>query len=75
MHPSDRRPPPLLVWAKGGSDGRHYCSHGEQKPGAVVTRQLHRNANSHADRHRHGCPSAPAMQQSGGADLTAAVHR
>ena len=29
------------------------------------------NATSHADRHGHGYPSAPAMQHSGGADLTA----
>jgi hypothetical protein len=36
-----------------------------------------RNATSHADPHGHGCPSAPAMQHSGGrgADLTAALHR
>jgi hypothetical protein len=32
------------------------------------------NANSHADRHGHGCPSAAAMQHSGGADLTATLH-
>ena len=32
-------------------------------------------ANSHADRHGHGCPSAPAMQHSGGADVTVALHR
>jgi hypothetical protein len=30
---------------------------------------------SHADRHGRGCPSAPSMQHSAGADLTAAVHR
>jgi hypothetical protein len=30
------------------------------------------NANSHADRHGRGCRSAPAMQQSGGSDLTTA---
>ena len=29
---------------------------------------LLRNATSHADRHGHGCPSAPAMQHSRGAD-------
>ena len=33
------------------------------------------NANSHADRHGQGCPPAPAMQQCGAADLTAALHR
>jgi hypothetical protein len=33
------------------------------------------NATSHADAHGHGCPSAPAMQQCGGADLTATLHR
>jgi hypothetical protein len=33
------------------------------------------NANSHGDRHGQGCPSAPAMQHSGGAELTAALHR
>jgi len=33
------------------------------------------NANSQAHRHGQGCPPAPAMQQSGGADLTAALHR
>ena len=30
------------------------------------------NARSRADRHGDGCPSAPAMQHSGGADLTPA---
>jgi hypothetical protein len=33
------------------------------------------NETSHADRHGDGCPSTPAMQHSGGADLAAAVHR
>jgi hypothetical protein len=33
------------------------------------------NANSHADRHGHGCPSAPAIQHSAGAALTVALHR
>ena len=33
------------------------------------------NATSHADPHSHGCPSAPAMQHSGGADVTVALHR
>jgi hypothetical protein len=33
------------------------------------------NANSHADRHGHGCPSAPAMQHSGGTGATTALHR
>ena len=33
------------------------------------------NATSHADRHGHGCPSVPAMQRSGGADMTVALHR
>jgi hypothetical protein len=33
------------------------------------------NAKSHADPHSHGCPSAAAMQQSGGADLTVVLHR
>jgi hypothetical protein len=34
------------------------------------------NANSHADRHGHTCPSAPAaIQRSSGADLTAALTR
>jgi hypothetical protein len=36
---------------------------------------LLRNANSHADRHGHGCPSAPAKQHSRGAHLTAALQR
>ncbi|MGP0035805.1 MAG: hypothetical protein ACLP4R_14690 [Solirubrobacteraceae bacterium] len=36
---------------------------------------LLRNANSHADRHGHGCPSAPAMQHTGGADVTVVLHR
>jgi hypothetical protein len=35
---------------------------------------LQRNGTSHADRHGHSCPSAAAIQQSGGADLTAALH-
>jgi len=30
---------------------------------------------SHADPHSHGCPSAPAMQHSGGADVTVALDR
>ncbi len=33
-----------------------------------------RNATSHPDRHGQGCPSTLAMQHSGGADLTAALH-
>ena len=33
------------------------------------------DATSHADGHRHDYPSAPAMQHSGGADLTAVLHR
>jgi hypothetical protein len=33
------------------------------------------NANSHTDRRGHNCPPAPAMQHSGGADLTAALRR
>ena len=33
------------------------------------------NATSHADPHSHGCPSAPAMQHPGGADVTVALHR
>jgi hypothetical protein len=33
-----------------------------------------RNANSHADAHSHDCPSAPAMQHPGGADVTVALH-
>jgi hypothetical protein len=37
-------------------------------PDAVVW-----NATSHADPHIHGCPSAPAMQHAGGADV--ALHR
>jgi hypothetical protein len=35
---------------------------------------LLRNATSHADRHGHGCPSAPAIQHSGGVDLAVALH-
>lgn len=38
-------------------------------------RRLLGNANSHAGRHGQGCPPAPAMKQSGGGDLTAALHR
>jgi hypothetical protein len=34
-----------------------------------------RNATSHADRHGHSCPSAPAMQHFGGADMTVALRR
>jgi len=34
-----------------------------------------RNATSHANRHGHDCSSAPAMQHSGGADVTVALHR
>jgi hypothetical protein len=33
------------------------------------------NATSHAGYRGQDCPSAPAMQHSGGADLTAALHR
>ena len=46
--------------------------------GAVPTADCRSSAlerNSHADRHGQGCPSAPTMQHSGGADLTAALHR
>jgi hypothetical protein len=31
-------------------------------------------ANSHADPHSHGCPSAPAMPHPGKADVTVALH-
>jgi hypothetical protein len=33
------------------------------------------NARSHTDAHGHGCPSARAMQHSGGAEATVAFHR
>src|SRR5436305_6083815 len=33
------------------------------------------NATIRADRHGDDCPSAPAMQHSGGADMTVALHR
>ena len=33
------------------------------------------NATSHVDRPGHGCRSAPAMQYSGGVDMTGAIHR
>ena len=39
-----------------------------------VLGQSLRNANSHADRHGHGCPSAPVIQNSGRSDLTATLH-
>ena len=38
-------------------------------------RQLLGNATSHADPRSHGCSYAPAMQHSGGADVTVALHR
>ena len=49
----------------------------EQPRGGVTDRSrvLQWNATSHADRHGHDCPSAPAMQHSGGADVTVALHR
>jgi hypothetical protein len=53
-------------------------SPGEQKSqdgDSGFLRQLLGNANSHADRHGHSCPAAPAMQHSGGAELTAALRR
>jgi hypothetical protein len=34
-----------------------------------------RNATSHADPHSHGCPSAPAVQHFGGADVAVALQR
>ena len=40
-------------------------------PARAATALLSWNATSHADRHGHACPSAPAMQHCGGADLTA----
>ena len=49
---------------------RQYRPTGSARPTLLVW-----NANSHADRHGHGCPFAPAMQHSGGADLTAALYR
>ena len=33
------------------------------------------NARSHTDAHGHGCPCAPAIQHSGGAEVTVALHR
>jgi hypothetical protein len=53
-------------------------SPGEQKSrdaDRVLRTRLVWNDWSHADRHGHGCPSAPEMQHSGGADMTVAVHR
>jgi hypothetical protein len=38
---------------------------------SVPSRLLQWNANSHANRRGYDCPSAPAMQHPGGADLTA----
>jgi hypothetical protein len=46
-----------------------------QDRGARDGSLLQRNANSHADRHGHVCPSAPAVQHSGSADVTVALHR
>jgi len=46
------------------------------RKGSVMSATLlERNANSHAGYLGHGCPSTPAMQHSGGTDLTAALHR
>jgi hypothetical protein len=47
----------------------------KQKPAGNLVALSDWNATSHADPHSHGCPSAPAMQHSGGADLTVALHR
>jgi hypothetical protein len=47
-------------------------AHGRRFQGVRGCRKA---TNSHADQHVHGCPSAPAMQQSGGADLAAVLHR
>ena len=66
---------PLPLWSTGGSDADHGCSHEKQQPAVSGNTRLQRNATSHADRHGHGCPSAPAMQHSGGADVTVALHR
>ena len=46
-----------------------------QERGARDGSLLQRNATSHADLRSHGCSSAPAMQHSGGADVTVALHR
>lgn len=50
-------------------------SPGEQKSQDGDSGQLLGNANSHAHRHGHSCPTAPAMQHAGGAELTAALRR
>jgi hypothetical protein len=47
----------------------------EQEPTSPLAPLLVWNATSHAGPHTHGCPFAPAMQHSGGADMTVAVHR
>ena len=55
--------------AKAEASPARYRNLGEQEPpdgGSRPTRVPHGNANSHADRHGHDCPSAPAIQQPAG---------
>jgi hypothetical protein len=47
----------------------------EQQAGPRRVSIALRDARSHAHAHGHGCPSALAMQHSGGADVTVALHR
>jgi len=59
-------------WSSPGYAPLRIAGGGPQQPAASRTTRLQWNANSHAHRHGHSCPSAPAMQHSGGADPTAA---
>jgi hypothetical protein len=58
---------PLRRAMRERDDGVHTSALPEPKR-ADRPRVLLGNATSHADRHGHGCPSAPAMQHCGGAD-------
>jgi hypothetical protein len=65
----------LALSPKGKSDVERSRSREKRERAASRAIRLQRNATSHADRHGHDYPSAPAMQHPDGADLTAAVHR
>ena len=56
----------LLLSPRGRSDVEHRRSREKRQRAASRTTRLDWNANSHADRHGHDCPSAPAMQQPAG---------
>ena len=72
----------MSLWTTRSSQGtarpgpdRSRLAPTEQQAGLRRVSIALRNARGHTDAYGQGCPSAPAMQHSGGADVTVAHHR